>query len=200
MKELSLVSKILLAFILPLAIGFYFLILPQMKETAQLNSDITALRDSTTAVATAKEREEFKRQVEAVREAAMALMPASSEQYDISLQVEDLAKSKGLTITTLSVNAAQATTIPKTTAPKDDVSSSGVVETAQAAPVAPSSLKVTITLGVTGTYDQVKDLVSELPTLDRFIQIDQVQIGRSAGSDILATQVTAIAYYLPLVK
>lgn len=195
MKDLTLSSKILLAFTIPLGLIYYFLVIPQVRATSQALSDVDSLRQSTSAEASAKQREEFKQKLAEMQTDAAKLMPATDEQYDLSVQVEALAKSKNLTINGLNVNAAQPTGLPKTTT--SDVPTSQADQTIRAADVASTSaLKVTVTVSVTGGYNDIEHFVAGLPALDRFVQIDQISVSIASATQLTA-QVTAFAYYLP---
>ncbi|MEZ0286979.1 MAG: type 4a pilus biogenesis protein PilO [Candidatus Paceibacterota bacterium] len=199
MRSMTLSSKMLLCFVLPLAVGYHFLALPQMKKTAEARASVKELRQSTAAVSSAKQREEYRAKAVQVQEKALGLMPVSDDQYDLSVQVEALAKANNLTIGGLTINAAAATVLPKTTPPKDDVPTTTTAAATPVATAAPSSsgpLKVQVTASVVGGYADTKKFVTGLTTLERFVQVDQVSI-TAAADGRLTTSIVASAYYLP---
>lgn len=200
MKNLSLASKVLLAFTIPLGLVYYFLVIPQIRATAQGLVDVDALRQTSTSASSTKQRDDFKQKVAAVQTQANLLLPPTDQQYDLSVQVESLAKSKNLTISGLSVNAAQPTNLQKTTPAANDTTSEGPSTiTAADAPLSTAAVKVTVSVGVTGTYANIEQFIAGLPALDRFVQIDQVTITNQAAGQ-LGAQLTAFAYYLPASK
>lgn len=188
MKALSLTNKILLAFALSLAVAYYFLVLPQVRATAQALGELDMLRDTVTVSGTAKQRETFRAEAQALQEQVTALLPASDEQYDLAVQVEDLAKATNLSVTGLTVNAVQGTGQPKTAPSKE--------ETAAGATPTSGPLKVTTTVTVSGTYADIIRFTEGLTNLERFMQIDQVAFTQ-AVDEPLSAQVTAFAYYQP---
>jgi hypothetical protein len=99
MKTMSLTAKIILAFTLPLAVVYYFLVIPQISATSQALADIEVLRGGSSLATTAKQKETFKANITALRAEAKQLLPATDQQYDLSVQVENLAKANSLTIT-----------------------------------------------------------------------------------------------------
>jgi Tfp pilus assembly protein PilO len=200
MKNMSLTSKVLLSFTIPLVLAYVFLVLPQIRATAQGLADVDALRDAVSPASTSsKQKDDVKAKINSVRTEASKLLPATDEQYDLSVQVENLAKDNKLTITALSLNAAQPTNLPKTTPTSDVPTSEGPSTTTVADVPASAALKVTVIVGVQGTYTDVQHFIAELPALDRFVQIDQFVLS-TGGNGAISAQITAFAYYLPAVK
>ncbi len=187
-QALTLTSKILLAFSLPLALAYFFLVIPQIKATSQALADVDSLRQSGGITGgSQKQRTDYLTQLSEVRTNALTLIPTTDNQYDLSVQVEALAKEKKLTISGLTVSAVVPTNLQSTT-PVEGTTTAGA-----------GLLKVTVTVSVTGTYANIQSFVASLPALDRFIQIDQITI--TSGTDGLTNaQLTAFAYYLPAVK
>jgi Tfp pilus assembly protein PilO len=191
MKPLSLPLKILVAFILPFAAGYYYLVLPQIKAVGEGLSAVDSLQQSGVATLSVKQRDAFKAQIDTVRARTQKLLPATDEQYDLSVQVESLAKSKGMTLTALTISSAVPTTLPKTTPAKDaDTAAAPVVSTS-------SLLKVTVAVGVSGSYEAVQSFIAGLTMLDRFMQVDQATFTVTPASGQIGAQVTAFGYYLP---
>jgi Tfp pilus assembly protein PilO len=200
-RALSTTNKGLLAFTLPFAVVLWALVVPEVHRTAVLTSTVDALRQTTTSQGSAKQKETYKAKVTETRTKANLLLPSTDEQYDLSVQVEALARSSGVTLTGLAVSAAAATsTLPKTTPAKDDVvTSSPTPAPKEAAPAAVVPLKVTVNLAITGSYAQVQEVVKGLTRLDRLTQIDQLSVTSGTGGSVSAS-ITAISYYLPATK
>jgi Tfp pilus assembly protein PilO len=195
MKGLRTTAKIFLVFTIVFAAAYQFLVLPQVKATSVALGELEDLRMQQSAGLSAKQRTELLQEAQVTREEALRLMPATDEQYDLSVQVEALAQESGVSITTLALHAAAPTTLNPTTPPAE-----GEGPTAATSPAQPASgvLKVLVSVSVTGSYTNVQTFVSELPSIGRFLQIDQLVLNVKDGQ--VAAQVVANAFYMPLKK
>ena len=161
-------------------LGIWFLIAPQVSTiTAQvqvLNKSVDAqtAMGATPAPAVSVPA--------TVKESVDALLPSSAAQYDLSVQVEALSKNIGVTVVSVGFAATDGAT-------------------AAVAPV-PGVSALGLSMGVTGTYAQIQQLVEGLSSLDRFLQVTGVTISGASGAtpgaaNILTAQITGAAYYLP---
>jgi Tfp pilus assembly protein PilO len=186
-----------LAISLTLGAGVWFLVLPELHQLriaqAQLqewNAGGVAAAPSTTAMTLVAEHT-------AEHQEMTMLVPLTAQQYDLAVQVEGLNQSVGTTLSSLSITDS-------------GVSSAVPAAATSTAVKTPSTLKpVAISLGIAGSYAQVEQFVSELPTLDRYIQISQISLtGGSVttsaapdqakpGSSTISATLVAAAYYLP---
>lgn len=192
MKPMSLGGKLILAFVLPLGLAYYLLVLPQVRATASLLGELDARQDRNQQIKSGKQKEAYQQQAADLRTKTLALLPATDEQYDLSVQVEALAKAHDLAIGSLTINAAVPTDLQKTTTPTD----TGDGSSAPAQSLTSSLLKVTVTTAVTGSYENVQEFIGGITALGRFMQIDQAIVSVTADKTV-NLQVTAFAYYLP---
>ena len=133
-----------------------------------------------------------------VRPKVLELLPASDLQYDLVVQVEGLARSLAIPLTSLSVTGA---TMPAAGAPTATTSAPSTA-TSKVASVAPPA-SVALSVGVTGTYAQIRQFVQALPTISRSLAITQVSVNpvvasqkdAQASSGLVSATLTASAFY-----
>ncbi|MCC2631993.1 MAG: hypothetical protein K0S20_692 [Patescibacteria group bacterium] len=180
---------------------FYVFILPQVSTLGKLQAerDAASTSSSYSAQSISRQKADYEK-LKTAKETVAYLLPSGDNQYDLSVQVDALSKQVGVGLASFSVSLDTKPATAQTT--------SGAVASTAAAT---SSLKkVTMNIGVTGSYDQVKSFVKGLSTLERFIQIDQVLFSLAAkptgtldqasltSGDQVSGQITAVAFYLPV--
>lgn len=165
--------------------GFWYAIMPQLKNLGELYSEQEVLQEDPIVTALSIRRKVTENNLTETKKQAELLLPAEDNQYDLSVQIEGLAKRLGLPLTGLILTQTEST--------------QGQAQTTGGPPPVASIAadKITITIGVSGEYATVQQFVSSLPTLERFIQIDQVTLSKAGEDAATSAQITAFAYYLP---
>ena len=149
-------------------VGFWFLLLPLLHQwgETQANLDMAQKSPLSSVVKTSSKALEDQ---QALQQQVSILLPKSDAQYDLSVQVEALSKSLGVSLTSLSLT-------------KDEPKS--------------GQKKVVITLGASGSYLAVQQFIQALTSLDRFVQVDQFSITNGTVGNVVL-QLSAFAYYQP---
>jgi Tfp pilus assembly protein PilO len=188
MKELGASTKLFLVFIVTFAVTYYFLALPQVRAAGQVLGKLEQMRNQhLVAFTPSAQQAQLKERAEVVKSQALSLLPKTDEQYDLSVQVEWLAKEVTVTLSSLSVNASNSGILQPTSPAKGE---------AVAVPAAEGSAqKVQIGIGVGGSYENVQRFVRGLTTLGRYVQVEQLVVNVNEGQ--LAAQISAAAFYLP---
>jgi Tfp pilus assembly protein PilO len=165
--------------------GFFLLLAPQLEpighNLARLNYYGTQKINLTNK--DAKDTQDaFSKESDLVN----SLLPAENQLYDLSVQIEALAKSKPVTLTGLNLNPAQSD-IPQT---------SSTDAKQQSIPLPANLLKATVTVTATGSYAALQDFIVGLTRLKRYLQIQDLTLN-TGGSDQVSVQITAVTFYLP---
>lgn len=169
---------------------YWVFVIPEFRDLAGQQQQLEQLLGSTSAItkqSSSSAQDARKRALAELKTEAEGLLPLTDQQYDLSVQLEAAAKGAGLAISALTVNAPDLG-IPLTTA--------GAAAAANTSNVP----RVGFTMGVSGTYSQVRHWVTNLVSFDRFVQLDQVAVTSKATNDDpdqVIAQVTGFAYYLP---
>ena len=161
--------------------GYWFLLMPQVRLLAALQESLDASNGSTTS-STQKKTEETR--INTLKAKANQLLPVNDNEFDLSVQVEALAKKTGLSLTSFKLADNSASTIPQT-------STAGAAVTGLSADVK----KITINVSVAGSYKAIQQFVTGFTSLERIIQIDQVTITSDTSKNLTA-QIVGFAYYL----
>lgn len=169
---------------------YWVFVIPEFRDLAGQQQQLEQLLGSTNTItkqSSTSAQEARKKTLAELTTQVQSLLPLTDAQYDLSVQLEAAAKSTGLAITALTVNAPDLG-IPLTTA--------GAAAAANTTNVP----RVTFTMGVSGNYGQVRHWITNLVSFDRFVQLDQVAVTSKATNDNpdqVIAQVTGFAYYLP---
>lgn len=199
----------MLVFVVLFLLGYWILLVPKLDALAHQ----TAILEAQKQVSTDSSSSSTKMSAQAQANAntillATELIPSESRIYDLTVQLEAMARNSGTTLTNLNVSsAATSTTSQKTT-------SSTATQAATAAdPILSATTgltQVTINLSASGSYTALKGLVDSVTKLKRYIVIQGVTFtggaavsGSSAspsptttttGSAQLSAQINAVAY------
>lgn len=200
-QPVSLLAIVFLVFI----VGYWFFALPLFRS---LGASLNELAIDNVPVASTKTgaAAERAKQISELKDSVEKLIPSEDKQYDLAVQVENVAKNSGVGLTAFSLNPIVAD-VPKATvaATEDDEGNKASAPAATAAP-APTTRQVSIALTIAGTYGNIQNFINQLTSIDRFIQITQINVASSQSSSAgttgaLTDQVTATiaaqAYYLP---
>jgi Tfp pilus assembly protein PilO len=181
MKPLSSFAAVLSTFVLVLAGGAWFFVLPGF--TAYEKDRFTIAHFGEDSAGNTVDNTARQALIDSVTAQASELLPPENNEYDLSVQIEALCKANGVTITALSVT-------PQASAPD-----------------ATGLPSVTVSLGIQGQYAAVQNTVTGLTTLSRLVNINQVVVNNeTAGKNVtlpagtISAQVGASAYYLAAVK
>jgi hypothetical protein len=180
-------------------IGLWLLVIPQFKEMGVTFGALDKMQQPTTVTKTkSATRSAQEQQILDLKTQAQTLLPSSDQQYDLSVQIEALSRSVGVSLTGLSLNASQSA-LPTTAPAQDDSISTKATPTPTAAAATPkpasAGKKVTATITVTGSYANIERFIIGLTSLGRYISIDQTSVTNAANGAVTA-QVTAFGYYL----
>ena len=170
--------------------GFWVLVLPRMKEVTgerqQLDRQVSQVGSSAQS---AKAPASLLAQKQETERLAMVLLPTVDNQYDLSIQIEALAKGLGLSLTSLAITPADSGTAsggtPTTTA-------AGTSAAQKSDPLK----KLAVTVTVPGTYTDIQRFVTALGTIDRFLAVNQVTVTPTGTGNQVVGQITASAYYM----
>ena len=173
------------AFSVVFVVGYFVLIAPDMASIGENlvrlshydSLSITPAKKTTVATIAS-----YQQQADLVN----TLLPAESQLYDLSVQVEALAKSGSISLTNLTLNPA-ADGLPQTTSSQ---------ATAGAIPLPAGVVKAALGLGVHGSYTSAQAFLEGLTRLNRYIQIENVTIAKADTANV-DMQITASTYYLP---
>lgn len=198
MNRLSPAILILGTFFLALIGGFWGAVMPQIRKASGEEARIRSL----TAQKSGLERDAAKRRaaeerVREVQDLAVNLLPAEDKQFDLAVQVEATAKTSGVILTSLALN-------PNDTGQK---TSATTAKEAAAQKELGALKRVSLSLTVSGSYENIQAFAKNLVRLERFVQIDQLNLSAASVSTStpgtaptggqLSAQITAFAYYLP---
>lgn len=181
-------------FALLFALGFFLLLGPQIKPIGERLARLSLYNADPASLTTQKKKQEevLAKQEEQARRVA-ALLPAENQLYDLSVQIDALAKSILVSLNGLTLNAAVADT--KKTTSTQAVGESGPVL------LPANGQKSTVNITVSGSYQQVQDFVKELTQLNRYIDIQDLAITAAADSEgETIGLITAVTYNIPYAK
>lgn len=181
---------VLSTFALVFGAGFFLLLGPQIKPLAR---ELARVQVYLTEPALIQQSEEAQLETLAARiDEVEALLPYESDLYDLSIQVEALARQENVTITGLALSPASET---------GSATTSAQAQGEETAAVAPAGGVKTSTLGVSvrGSYEDTQDFIAGLTRLSRFVQIQDLTVTGSAqeSGSTLTTQINAAVYNLP---
>jgi Tfp pilus assembly protein PilO len=179
---IAVVSTFAVVFVL----GFFVLIAPELTPIGQ---DLARLNQYTLTSGSLKVKKDASAltKYQSQSDLANALLPAENQLYDLSVQIEALAKTKSVGLTGLTLNPAVATGTTQTTSSQ---AASGTT------PLPAGVQKASIVTSVTGEYAQVQGFVEGLTSLKRYIQIQDITVSKGVSGKVIA-QITASTYYLP---
>ena len=128
-------------------------------------------------------------------------MPLEEKIYDLSVQIEALAKTVSVELTSLQISPSTTVTTVAVAATTKPVASSASPGSTVASPEAAGAallkdaniLHTKLSLGVSGSYESVQSFIGGLTRLQRFISIDQVGLTAS-DTGAFTAQITAQAY------
>lgn len=200
MKKISSSAYFVITFLFVFLLGYWLLVMPLAKEAGQ---KITKLNNQGSFTTSQSSTKESSTQTSATvsqqtRELALLLLPKENKQYDLAVQIEGLAKSMGLSLTSM-VMSDKAPDLGATTSTADNStstsSSTSGTSTSNGA-VSNNAQKLTVTLGLNASYAKVQAFVKEVCRLNRMVEINQVSV--TGPSDKVAAQIILSAFYLPL--
>ncbi|MBU6389395.1 hypothetical protein KGQ71_02660 [Patescibacteria group bacterium] len=163
-------------------VGFWVIILPELQSLVMAQNTLTQVENQpvvSTVAKVTRDQQKTADAVKAVQSEAETLLPASDNQYDLSVQLDSLSKNLGIPLTGLSITGG-----------------TGLIASSSATSGTAASLqKLTLTLSFTTSYDNLKKFLTGLTSIDRYIQINQITVTSSGGGQV-SCQVSAFAYYM----
>ena len=162
-------------------LGFYFLVLPQVKESASVlrgyNNLVTNQSEILASAAKQKKNQVNLDYVASDKAEADLLLPSGDNQYDLTIQIQGLTQKLGIPLSSFNFGTLTG-------------GNTGL----------PGAKSLQFTLSTTSNYNQVQQFVHQLVSLNRFIQINQLSLvtlgTASAPSDEVTVQLTGQAFYL----
>lgn len=200
----------LVVFLALFLLVFWLLTVPQLRSLREQQFNLQKQAQAAVSEGSGEEAKSINTQsVNRTRDLARVLLPVEEYQYDLSVQIEGLCKSLGVNLTALNINI--------TPTPSGRTGSASGTAATPAASGIGTLKKVTFSLSVVASYEDVQRLVQGLTTLNRLVQIDQINLSQAttatptpgsssggaavaASSGILNAQITAFAFYLPAIK
>lgn len=190
MKKISNSAYFVITFLLVFLLGYWLLVMPQAKivgeKFTKLNNKGSAAA-SEQKVASSSAQSGGSQVSAETRELALLLLPKDNKQYDLAVQIEGLAKSMGLSLTSMVMSDKAPDLGPNT--------STAATPVAGASTSSGGAQKLTVVLGVNSTYAKVQGFVKEVCRLNRMVEINQVSI--TGPSDNVTAQITLSAFFLP---
>lgn len=181
-------------------LGWTFALGPETSQLAETRAEITSVRDQNAVLATQLAALE-KQQAElgSVRQEARELaekFPPTADQPGLFAAITDAAIDAGIGaqgVTTL------APTPPVVAAPVDPAADAGTDAAAATGTTGAGALaRQTVTVVVTGTYDQTERLLENLEHMSRAYLVTSVSLSGESGT--FATTVAGDMFVMPPVK
>lgn len=193
------------------ALGWTLVVGPETSTLAETRDQIASTRDQNSVLATQlaglqKQRADLGATRHAARELAVKF-PPTADQPGLFEQVTEAAVSAGIGpkgVTTLAPTPPQlggSTTTP--TAPTAPTAPTGTTTgtTGTAAPAAPNLLaRQTVTVSVSGTYDQTERLLQNLEHMPRAYLITAITLSGDADTGDYTTTISGDMFVMPPVK
>ncbi len=187
MKKIAPAVVVIFVFCVVFAGGFFGLVYPSIKPIGRKLSKLAAYsQQSTKAVAPSSrsaELEAQRQQLELEKDKISKLLPDESNVYDLSIQIEALAKSTGVTMTSVSLLPAAETTVAKT-------KSTTAIATVQAPPAGTATS--TIAVSLSGSYDALRSFLDGITQLERYIEV--VDVSFASGTSGVSMTLSAVAF------
>ena len=188
MRHLRPFSLVILTFALVFTVGFFGLVYPRLTTFGQTLAALDAATKAAENVRPTPKPVVNKTALEAEAAQVDALLPDKNELYDLSIQVEALAKSVPITINTI--------TLTPVTTTKGTATTSTQAQAGNAALTPPNGAqKLSISLGVTGSYVQIEKFVSGLTVLGRYVEVSNVAYTKGSADTNMTAQISAAAFY-----
>ncbi len=179
-------------FSLLFAVGFFLLLAPQIKPIGERLARLSLYNADPASLGLQKKKQDnVQTQQEEQTKQVVALLPAENQLYDLSVQIDALAKSIPVALNGLTLNAAVGDT-------KKTSSTQAATETGPAILPAQGQ-KSTVNITVSGSYQQVQDFVRQLTQLNRYIDIQDLSITAAEGG-VTTGLITAATYNIPYAK
>jgi len=199
-----------LTLLLVAAAGWMLLLGPLTSRVAEQREAAVTAADRTfvltTQLATLRAKAEDLTATVAAEEQLRALFPPTADQPGFFEQVGAVAREAGYApseITTLSPTAPQlvAPPAPPPAATDPAADAEGSTDTAEAAPApAPPPAEYaaqTVSLSLTGSYDEARRLLAGLETLDRAFLLRSISIAGEPGSSTLTVTLSGSTFVAP---
>jgi|GEM_PF-5872721 len=171
-------------FSLVFVIGFFLLINPQLAPIGENLARLDAYSHLTIPTpAPAENTAALADQTAKVQ----GLLPQENQLYDLSVEIEALAHTLPISLTSLNLTPA-VSGAPATTSAKATAGSGGLPSSVQ---------KSSISISATGSYADLQTFAENLTKLQRYIDIQDLTMNGSAESTQSTVNITAITYNLP---
>ena len=188
------------------AAGWMLLLGPLTSRVAEQREAAVTAADRTfvltTQLAKLRAKAEDLTATVAAEEQLRALFPPTADQPGFFEQVGEVAREAGYApseITTLSPTAPQLAVPPAPApAPVDPAAeaSDAAAETAPAPPPADHAAQ-TVSLSLTGSYDEARRLLAGLESLDRAFLLRSISVAGEAGSSTLTVTLSGSTFVAP---
>lgn len=190
------------------ALGWMLVVGPETSTLAETRDEIVSTRDQNAVLAAQLASLEKQRQdLGATRHAARAMavkFPPTADQPGMFEQVTQAAVSAGIGpkgVTTLAPTPPQLGTAGGVAAaPPPPATPATPADGAAPAPAAGLLARQTVTVSVTGTYDQTQQLLSNLEQMERAYLITGITLSGDASTGSYTTTVTGDMFVMPPVK
>lgn len=187
MKKIAPAVVVIFVFCVVFAGGFFGLVYPSIKPIGKKLAKLSAYSQQSAKATVPSSRTaeiEAQRQLLELEKGKISkLLPDESNVYDLSIQIEALAKSTGVTITSVSLLPAAETSVAKT-------KSTTATATVQAPP--PGTATSSISVGLAGNYDALRSFLDGITQLERYIEV--VDVSFSTGTSGVSMVLSAVAY------
>lgn len=185
MKKIPTFAAAFAVLAITFSLGVWFFVLPVLRTIHDTLGEMDA-KNQVKAAPRAQQKQNALDLEQ--RELVMKLVPAEDEQYDIRIQIEALARTAGVTLSIVDVGSGS-------TVPAGPPTSQAQAEAQGSTP----SLKtIPLNITATGSYMAAQQFVVGLTRLERFIQVDEVNMTSSSNAgDKVSAQIKATTYYLP---
>ena len=172
-------SQVLIfVFVLLFLMGYWLLVVPQFEQLAHQLALLSSAEAPSLKVQTDQTKSAQKTANAATVSQVKSLLPSESQIYELTVQLESLAKAQGVLLTNLSVSPEAAVGAATTSA-------AATAASGAAAQVATAAQKTTISINASGQYSLMKQFVSSLTQMQRYITIQSITM--TGGSAPLGT-------------
>jgi hypothetical protein len=179
---------IIISFLVILGLGFgYMFVWPNYQrwsgKRAELKSITTELDDLAKKQSFIKELEGAEPTLTQMSDLALTFIPVEEEREQFASELDGLAQSIGLTLTTLTFST-DTTAKPKAAEP-DDSAAAATSPAANAAPAAagtasPSSTTLNFNASLAGSYSQVELFLKQLELMKRYATVRTFEVTTTA--------------------